>query len=251
MTRESIHMAFSVSQASINSTGRSSVVASFVDSALIESRSLGYPRVRRRLSYSIHIDTESVMLKRPFILAAIVVSVVLTACSGGAGAASDGDEGVAAETASAVDAQQKAEPEGSFMVQDGDLVEVHYDGTLDDGSTFDSSRDRGTPFSFTVGTGQVIAGFDEAVRGLKVGESRSVRIPAEEAYGEWSQDNVVEVPVGEGQDDVTVGDKVFLNTGQGAVVLEVKDGTVVLDANHELAGKALTFDIEVLSITRP
>jgi FKBP-type peptidyl-prolyl cis-trans isomerase 2 len=137
------------------------------------------------------------------------------------------------------------------MVQDGDLVEVHYDGTLDDGSTFDSSRDRGTPFSFTVGTGQVIAGFDEAVRGLKVGESRSVRIPAEEAYGEWSQDNVVEVPVGEGQDDVTVGDKVFLNTGQGAVVLEVKDGTVVLDANHELAGKALTFDIEVLSITRP
>jgi len=191
------------------------------------------------------------MLKRPFILTVIVAAVVLAACSGGTDSAIGGDEGATLETASTVDGQQQTESEGSFMVQDGDLVEVHYDGTLDDGSTFDSSRERGAPFSFTVGAGQVIAGFDDAVRGLKVGESRTVRIPAEEAYGEWSKDNVVEVPVGEGQGDVAVGDKVFLNTGQGAVVLEVKDGTVVLDANHELAGKALTFDIEVLAITRP
>lgn|GEM_PF-431985 len=188
------------------------------------------------------------MLKRPFVFTSIAAAVVLAACSGGSG--SGGDAGMPATTSSAA-VVQGSNSEGTLMVQAGDLVEVHYDGTLDDGSSFDSSRERGTPFSFTVGAGEVIDGFDEAVLGLKVGQSREVRIPADEAYGERSEDNVVEVPYGADQSDVAVGDKVYLNTGQPAVVLEVKDGTVVLDANHELAGKALTFDIEVLSITRP
>ena len=141
---------------------------------------------------------------------------------------------------------------GDLIVQDGDLVEVHYDGTLDDGSTFDSSRDRGSPFSFTVGTGQVIAGFDDAVRGLTAGESRTVTIPAAEAYGEWSEDNVFEVPFAPDQGEVTVGEQVMLNNGRPGVVTEVdhEAQTVVIDANHELAGEALTFEIEVLSITR-
>ncbi len=198
------------------------------------------------------------MLKRPVIIISIAAAIVLAACSGdGAGADDAGAEAapaatsVASTTPTTTSPPQGAETEGTLIVQDGDLVEVHYDGTLDDGSTFDSSRERGTPFSFTVGTGQVIAGFDEAVRGLRVGESREVRIPAEDAYGEWSEANVIEVPIGDDQGDVAVGDRVYLNTGQAAVVLEVKDGTVVLDANHELAGKALTFNIEVLSITRP
>jgi len=193
---------------------------------------------------------ESSMLKRPFLLAAIVIAVVVTACSGGADAGT-GTSVPGVPLTTVTTAQQKPGTEGTLMVQDGDLVEVHYVGTLDDGSTFDSSRERGVPFSVTVGTGQVIPGFDEAVRGLGVGESRVVRIPASEAYGEWSQDNVVEVPYGEEQSDVAVGDQVYLNTGQPATVLEVKDGTVVLDANPQLAGEALTFDIEVLSITRP
>ncbi len=104
---------------------------------------------------------------------------------------------------------------------------------------------------FEVGTGQVIPGFDDAVRGLRIGESREVRIPPAEAYGEWSDENVVELPYGPDQADVAVGDQVYLTTGQAAIVLEVKKDTVVLDANHELAGEALTFKIEVLSITRP
>jgi FKBP-type peptidyl-prolyl cis-trans isomerase 2 len=198
-----------------------------------------------------YIDTERTMLKRRFILASIAISVILAACSGGASVGTDDGAAAAPVTTSTTAAQQDSGTEGTLIVQDGDLVEVHYDGTLDDGSTFDSSRERGVPFSFTAGTGQVIAGFDDAVRGLRVGEYREVRIPADEAYGEWSEDYVVEVPYGEDQSDVAVGDKVFLNTGQPAVVLEVKDGTVVLDANHELAGQALTFKIEVLSITRP
>ena len=72
-----------------------------------------------------------------------------------------------------------------------------------------------------------------------------------DAYGEWTEDLVVEVPYGPSQGDVAVGDEVFLNTGQSAIVLEVKAGTVVLDTNHALAGEALTFEIEVLAITRP
>lgn len=138
----------------------------------------------------------------------------------------------------------------TFIAQDGDLVEVHYVGTLDDGSQFDSSRDRGAPFSFTVGSGQVISGFDEAVRGGSVGDVRTVRMEAAGAYGEWSEDNVVEVPFNPEQGDVKAGDEVYLTNGQSAVVLEVTDEYVKLDANHPLAGEALTFEIEILAITR-
>ena len=162
---------------------------------------------------------------------AVVVAAVLTlaACSEG----SDDD----------------ARP--GMTAQDGDLVQVHYDGTLDDGSTFDSSRDRGQPFSFTVGVGDVIPGFDAAVRGIGVGGVVTVRIEAPDAYGMPSDENIRELPMGDGQDDVAVGDEVFLTSGVSAVVLEVRDGAVVVYANHPLAGEALTFDIEVLSITRP
>lgn len=177
------------------------------------------------------------MLKRHLLVVIVVGALGLAACSSDDNSAS-GDA-------------TNAGTGGGFVVRDGDLVEVHYTGTLDDGSIFDSSRERGTPLSFTVGTGEVIPGFDEAVRGLAVGESRTARMLPADAYGEWSEDLVVEVPYGPSQGDVAVGDEVFLNTGQPAVVLEVKEGTVLLDTNHELAGEALTFEIEVVAITRP
>ena len=176
------------------------------------------------------------MLKRHLLVIVAIVAVGLASCA-------SGDDSAADDAATTTD--------GGFTVQDGDLVEVHYSGTLDDGSTFDSSRERGAPLSFTVGTGEVIPGFDKAVRGLVVGESTTARMLPADAYGEWSEDFVVEVPYGPSQGDVAVGDEVFLNTGQPAVVLEVKEGTVVLDTNHALAGEALTFEIEVLAITRP
>ena len=179
------------------------------------------------------------MLKRHLLVVIAIVALGLAACSSGDDSAADDTT----TTSTATD--------GGFMAQDGDLVEVHYIVTLDDGSTFDSSRERGTPLSLTVGTGQVIPGFDDAVRGLAIGESTAVRMLPTDAYGEWSEDLVVEVPYGPSQGDVAVGDEVFLNTGQSAIVLEVKTGTVVLDTNHALAGEALTFEIEVLAITRP
>lgn len=139
---------------------------------------------------------------------------------------------------------------GNLTAQDGDLVEVHYVGTLDDGSQFDSSRERGSPFSFTVGTDEVISGFDEAVRGASVGDINTVRMEASDAYGEWSDENVVEVPYNPEQGDIAVGDQVYLTNGQPAVILEITETTVTLDINHALAGEALTFEIEVLAVTR-
>lgn len=185
----------------------------------------------------------------------LALGLLASAC-GGAAAADPSD---ATTTTDSVDTATSADtststnqtaPEEGFIVQDGDLIDVHYVGTLDDGSQFDSSRDRDVPFSFTVGTGQVIGGFDEAVRGAKVGDVRTVRIDPENAYGEWSEDNFIEVPLNPDQDDVEVGETVYLTNGQEVVVLEVTDDTVKLDTNHRLAGEALTFEIEILAVTR-
>lgn len=193
------------------------------------------------------------MRPRYIIVLVLVVGLLATACS--EGDASDLDVQTTTTTvgAEAVDETTSTTQVVSgerFIVQDGDVVEVHYIGTLDDGSQFDSSRDRDVPFSFTVGTGQVISGFDEAVRGGEVGDVRTVRIEPENAYGEWSEEKLVVVPFNPEQGDVEVGDEVFLTNGQPAIVTEVTAETVTLDTNHRLAGEALTFEIEILAITR-
>jgi FKBP-type peptidyl-prolyl cis-trans isomerase 2 len=196
------------------------------------------------------------MRSRHIVVLALVTALFAAAC-GETAAESDTTEavaGVSTETSEApapeTTTTTQTIPTEGFIVQDGDAVEVHYVGTLDDGSQFDSSRDRDAPFAFTVGTGQVIGGFDEAVRGGKVGDVRTVRIEPANAYGEWSEDNVVEVPFNAEQGDVKAGDEVFLTNGQPAVVVEVTEETVTLDTNHTLAGQALTFEIEILAITR-
>jgi len=200
---------------------------------------------------------ELLTMRYRLLLLLAVLGLIAAACSSSPDAeeAPTTTEGAVTETTVAQDAQANdsaaSTQDGNLIVQDGDIVEVHYVGTLDDGSQFDSSRDRGTPFSFTVGVGQVISGFDDAVRGAKVGDVNTVRMEAADAYGEWSEANIIEVPFNPEQGDVAVGDEVFLTNGQPATVLEVTDETVTLDANHPLAGQALTFEIEVLSITRP
>lgn len=193
------------------------------------------------------------MRLRYIIVLVLVVGLLATACS--EGDASDLDVQTTTTTvgAEAVDETTSTTQVVSgerLIVQDGDVVEVHYIGTLDDGSQFDSSRDRDVPFSFTVGTGQVISGFDEAVRGGEVGDVRTVHIEPENAYGEWSEEKLVVVPFNPEQGDVEVGDEVFLTNGQPAIVTEVTAETITLDTNHRLAGEALTFEIEILAITR-
>jgi len=132
------------------------------------------------------------------------------------------------------------------MVKKGDTVSVHYRGTLDDGIEFDSSAGR-EPLSFTVGSGQVISGFDEAVTGLKVGEKNKVRMEAAKAYGERRGDLVVTAPASKAAPGLKVGDRVSVG-GQAAIVTKVDATSVTVDANHPLAGKALTFEVELVSI---
>lgn len=135
----------------------------------------------------------------------------------------------------------------------GDTVSVHYTGKLDSGDVFDSSRER-DPLEFTVGEGQVIPGFDRAVEGLAVGESREVRLDVDEAYGRPREDLVVEVPRSQfpPQGDPEVGQQVQVQVAPGqnriARITDVGDEAITLDLNHPLAGRALTFDVELVDI---
>ncbi len=134
----------------------------------------------------------------------------------------------------------------------GDTVRVHYTGTLADGSVFDSSRGR-EPLEFTLGEGRVIAGFDSAGSGMSPGEERQVIIPAEEAYGSHRPELVFTVPRDQFPDGMepAVGLEVQLTQGgQQAIarISEVADGSVTLDANHPLAGRELTFDLQLVEI---
>lgn len=139
------------------------------------------------------------------------------------------------------------------QVQNGDKVRVHYHGKLRSGETFDSSEGR-EPLEFTVGGGQVIPGFDQGVMGMQVGDKRTVEIGVADAYGEKSQEMIIEFPKNQFPPEMNpeVGMQLMMNNGQGqqfpVTVAEVKAETVVLDANHPLAGQDLIFDIELVEI---
>ena len=132
-------------------------------------------------------------------------------------------------------------------------MKVHYTGKLDDGTVFDSSRDR-EPLEFTLGGGQVIPGFEEAVRDMEEGEETTVTIPPEEAYGQRQDQAVIEVAREQLPDEIKpeVGMQLeVLSAGGGsfpARITEVNDRTITLDANHPLAGEQLTFEIELVAV---
>ena len=139
------------------------------------------------------------------------------------------------------------------QVKKGDKVNVHYHGKLTDGSTFDSSEGR-EPLAFVAGEGQVIQGFDDAVLEMKVGDKKTVNIPVLYAYGERNDEMVMEFPINEFPSDMNpeVGMELQMGDNSGnvfaAVITEVGDEVVVLDANHPLAGQDLIFEIELVSI---
>ena len=139
------------------------------------------------------------------------------------------------------------------IAKKGDKVQVHYKGTLKDGSEFDSSHGR-QPLEFELGAGNMIAGFDEAVHGLKVGEKVTVTLPPEKAYGEHREDLVMEFPKDQLPADLnpSKGQKLAMSQPDGrqvpVTVSDVTDTAVVIDANHELAGQELTFEIELVEI---
>ena len=135
----------------------------------------------------------------------------------------------------------------------GDTVAVHYTGTLADGTVFDSSRER-EPIQLVLGQGRVIPGFEKALMGMTTGETKTTTIPATEAYGEHRPDMVVEF----GRDKVppdsnaSVGQQYQVQTSAGqtlvARVVKTSDDAITLDANHPLAGKELTFEIELVDV---
>jgi FKBP-type peptidyl-prolyl cis-trans isomerase 2 len=139
------------------------------------------------------------------------------------------------------------------QVKNGDKVKVHYHGRFTDGTTFDSSEGR-EPLEFTVGEGNVIKGFDEGVMGMSIGDKKTVSIQAGDAYGDKNEDMLVEFPKEQFPPDMNpeVGMQLNMTNGNGQVILvtivEVKEDSVILDANHPLAGKDLVFDIELVSI---
>lgn len=136
----------------------------------------------------------------------------------------------------------------------GDTVRVHYSGRLEDGTVFDSSEGS-DPIEFTIGEGKVIPGFEHAVEGLSEGESTTERIPADRAYGVRRDDLVLDVRRSEfpGDREPSIGDLFEMSAGEGPSVrvrvIDVGDETVTVDANHPLAGKDLTFELELVEIT--
>jgi peptidylprolyl isomerase len=132
-------------------------------------------------------------------------------------------------------------------------VKVHYTGKLTSGELFDSSTDR-EPLEFTIGAGQMIKGFDAALPGMLVGDKKTINIPAADAYGERSEDAIINFPKENVPPDMKLEPGMTLTLSNQAgqpipvIVIELTDDSVILDANHFLAGKDLIFDIELMEI---
>ena len=136
------------------------------------------------------------------------------------------------------------------QVQSGDSVSVHYEGRLEDGEVFDSSRGR-EPMQFVAGSDQLIPGFSNAVIGMAVGDSKTVTLPPSEAYGDHDPNHVQRADLEVLPDGISVGDRLQAQSGEHSFVVlvtEIDDEGATLDANHPLAGKTLIFDIEIVSI---
>lgn len=138
------------------------------------------------------------------------------------------------------------------MIADGRKVRIHYTGTLNDGTQFDSSAGR-DPFEFEIGAGKVIPGFDIAVRSMEIGDKKTVTIPTAEAYGEVREEIIGDLPkdMFPAEMKLAVGTAIQMTSPQGPVMVtikEIKENAITVDANHPLAGKDLTFELELLEI---
>lgn len=139
------------------------------------------------------------------------------------------------------------------VVKNGDTVKVHYHGTLDDGTVFDSSHER-DPLNFTLGQGEIIPGFENAVQGMSQGDSKNVSIPPDEAYGQRQEDNMLQVNQSDIPEEINPEKGMVLQVktqdgqSRNVTVAEITDETVTLDGNHPLAGENLNFEINLVEV---
>ena len=140
------------------------------------------------------------------------------------------------------------------QAKQGDMIRVHYHGTLEDGTVFSSTYQEKEPFEFAVGKGSVLPGFEQAVIGMNVGDTRSISIPPEQAYGQHKKEfvfmmNRAQAPAGL---NLELGKRLQIRTNQGkttiATITAITEDSVILDANDPLAGKTLKFEIELIEI---
>jgi len=140
------------------------------------------------------------------------------------------------------------------QAKQGDMIRVHYHGTLEDGTVFSSTYEEKEPFEFTIGKGSVLPGFEQAVIGMNVGDTRSISIPPEEAYGQHRKEFVfvmdrAQAPAGL---NLELGKRLQIRTKQGetaiATITAITEDSVILDSNDPLAGKTLKFEIELIEI---
>ncbi len=139
------------------------------------------------------------------------------------------------------------------QAREGDTVKVHYTGRLEDGTVFDTSRER-APLEFTIGEGQVIPGFEQAVVGMEPGDTKTTTVPPEQAYGPRREDMTLEVDRSQFPEDLEPrpGQHLQIRQPDGRAIIvtvsDISESTVTLDANHPLAGHPLTFDIQLVDI---
>lgn len=140
------------------------------------------------------------------------------------------------------------------IIKKGDIIAIHYTGTLEDGQVFDSSFSRDEPLRFTVGDNEIIPGLEKELVGMAVGDTKRIHIPMQYAYGEWIDELVRDFPRELFPDgmDIEVGQQFFVSQEEGeqvaATVVGVDGDVITLDVNHPLAGENLIFDVEILEV---
>jgi len=148
------------------------------------------------------------------------------------------------------------EPKQEEKVKKGDFIKVHYTGTFDDGTVFDSSEKRGEPLAFQTGSKQLIKGFDDAVMGMKEGDEKNIKLNPSEAYGDPNPELIKKVPRERlpPEPEPKIGMMLILSSPQGmqlpAKITAVDEKEITIDLNHPLAGKTLNFTIKLLEISK-
>lgn len=141
-----------------------------------------------------------------------------------------------------------------MAIKKGDKVKIEYEGKLEDGTVFDSSKVHGKPLEFEVGSGKVIKGFDDGILGMEKEEEKEIKIDSKDAYGEYNPDMIKKVPREKfpKEQEPKKGMMVLMGTPNGAQmpvkIVEVSENEITLDLNHPLAGKNLIFNVKILDI---